>query len=193
MAGQFAPTSEFERPVILDMNKHHVIACWHNVQIVLWIDETELQAVQTARKALIDFAGRQPEGVGFLQVICEGCQRLPNESRLAIEQLLRTCKPHIKSAPVVYEGNGFRAATVRAIVSGIAALTSQGVRHKVYPSVHGAADDLAQVLATDVKARYAKKVVTAVAEVRRMHLEQVRRVNQRSGWPAPASVPPPAE
>jgi hypothetical protein len=181
------------RPHIIEATRHHLIAWWCNVEIVLWIDETLPSAVETAGIVLHRFSANHPQGVGFLQVICEGCQRLPNDSRVAIQHLLRSGRDSIKAAPVVFEGDGFRAATVRAIVSGIAAFSRVGVPHRVYPSVSGAADDLAKVLAPQQASRFAKDLLHAAQEVRRVHGEHMRRfpsVRPTRLRGAPASIPP---
>ncbi|MDB4974974.1 MAG: hypothetical protein JWN48_3315 [Myxococcaceae bacterium] len=174
-----------DRLEILDLAPHHVLATWRNVGIALWIDDTPVAAVESAQAMLSRMASEQPGGVGFLQVVCEGCQQLDNEARAAIQTLLRSGRGYIREAPVVFEGNGFRAATVRAIVAGIAAISNHGFPHRVYSTVAIATEALARNIERREPAGFARALATAVADARvkhRLHFPRSDSMRPRGSW-----------
>lgn len=167
--------------VTVARDKHYVLATWGPVGIALWVDDTPAHAVSEAQAMLTALAHGHPEGIGFLQVIHEGCQRLDNQARLGIQTLLKRGRGSIRDAPVVFEGEGFRAGTVRAIVASIASMKDHGFPHRVFSTVHAAADALAQTIESRVPSLFARELTRVIDELRHQH---------RSAFPPATTIRP---
>jgi len=177
-----------ERPGLVTMDPHHVIATWRNTVIALWIDETPVAGVREAQHCVKRLAASHADGLAFIQVVCDGCSSLPAESRAAIHELLSSSPSSIRVAPVVFEGDGFRAATVRAIVGSIAAFGNYGFSHRVFATVPLACDSAAKGLGRPYLFQFARELEAEVAGLRELHrIKFPQRWSLRpknSGFPA---------
>ena len=147
----------------------YVLATWRNVGIAIWIVETEEQTVRRAQAMLHELARKHEGGVAFLQIIGEDHPSIEPAARAALKELLRSGREFIREAPVVYEGDGFRAATVRAIVTNLFSQRSFGFPHRVYSSVDDAALAIGRRFEKREPARFARELCEALAGIRDRH------------------------
>lgn len=156
-------------PAFHATERQYVLASFRRVGIAVWIEEAPVQAIREAQRMVERLAAEWPDGVGFMQVIGEDCQTIDLSSRLALRDLLVAGQSHIREAPVVYEGSGFRAAAVRAIVTGIIAQRSLGFPHRVYGSIEEGALAIAHRFEKREPSRYARELCEALARIRDRH------------------------
>lgn len=148
---------------------HHVLGTWRNVVIAIWVDETSLAVVEEAEATVRRLSARYPEGIAVLQIFGEEHPSIEPPVRAALKELLRAGRDVIREAPVVYEGQGFRAASIRAIVTGLLPQRSLGFPHRVYSSVEEAARAVAQPFEKREPTRFARELCEALAAIRDRH------------------------
>lgn len=103
--------------------------------ICLWRRETTPSAVQ----ALYDVTARLGTPSGMLTVV-EANAALPNSQvRAAVANVLRDSARSVVCSALVFEGEGFRAAAVRAITTTISQLARAPFPHRVFGTVEEAA------------------------------------------------------
>ena len=121
---------------------------------------------------LRELASGSPDGIAFLQIIGEDHPGIDTNARTALNNLLRSGRTFIREAPVVYEGTGFRAAAVRAVVTGIFSQRSLGFPHRVYSSVEEAALSIGRRFEKREPARFARELCEALAAIRDRHHDE---------------------
>lgn len=149
-----------------------IIAGFRNVAIAIWIDGTSLPNIKDAQTWLRELASVFPDGIAFLQIIGEDHPGIDAGARTALDNLLRSGRTFIREAPVVYEGTGFRAAAVRAVVTGIFSQRSLGFPHRVYSSVEDAALAIGRRFEKREPARFARELCEALAAIRDRHFDE---------------------
>lgn len=154
------------------VEQQFVLATYREVGIAVWVDEPPVEAIQQAQHMLEQLSLDRPEGIAFLQVIGEDSQNFEAPARTALRQLLRACSRSLRDAPVVYEGSGFRAAAMRAIVTGLLSARSYGFSHRVYSSVDEAALAIGRVFEKREPSRYARELCDVLASIRERHLHE---------------------
>lgn len=154
---------------IVASEPHYVLASWRMVSIAVWIDDTPVSAIQAAQGMLLRQSLEFPEGVAFLQMIGEDHQSLETPARNALKDLLRSGRSIIRLAPVVYEGTGFRAAAVRAIVTSLLSQRSFGFPHRVYSALEAAALAIAREFEKREPTRFARELCEAMGDLRDHH------------------------
>jgi hypothetical protein len=148
---------------------HYLIATWRNVCIAVWIDETPAGAVRDVQQLIGRMGSEWPEGIAFLQVIGEDNQTIDGPARAALKSLLLAGRGALREAPVVYEGTGFRAAAIRAIVTGLLSQRSFGFPNRVYSTVDEAALTVARRFEKREPTRLARELCEALAALRDRH------------------------
>lgn len=148
---------------------HYVLASWRMVSIAVWVDDTPVSAIQAAQGMLMRLSLEFPEGIALIQVIGEDNQSIETPARNALKDLLRSGRSVIRLAPVVYEGSGFRAAAVRAIVTGLLSQRSFGFPHRVYSELEDAALAIAREFEKREPTRFARELCEAMADLRDRH------------------------
>jgi hypothetical protein len=112
------------------------------VFIVVWkVDTTE---AGMKRVAELFRAAKLPDRVGMLTVVDQAANMPSAEARALGAAFLSRNATRIVASAVVHEGSGFRAAAVRAVVTGLSMIARQPYPHKVFPEVQPAASWLCQ-------------------------------------------------
>lgn len=112
------------------------------VFIVVWkVDTTE-----AGMKRVSDLfrAASLPDRIGMLTIVDENANMPSSEARALGATFLARNANRIVASAVVHEGSGFRAAAVRAVVTGLSMIARQPYPHKVFPEVQPAASWLCQ-------------------------------------------------
>lgn len=152
-----------------EVEEHHVLASFRNVAIAVWVDETSVDAVRRAQELLERLAEEWPEGIAFVQVFGEENPGVEPPARAALKELLQKGRDAVREAPVVYEGSGFRAAAIRAIVTGLLSGRGHGFPQRVYSRVEDAALAIGRTFEKREPTRYARELCEALARVRERH------------------------
>jgi hypothetical protein len=127
-----------DEPEIVLGNPDGVVATWRNTCIAVWRLQTRVDALLQMETVLRRQATLYKQ-VAVLQILEPSVKPLDSEQRAALEQVMRSCSA-ITSSAVVYEGSGFQAAAVRAVVAGVAALRRHPFPHQVFADVSAAAE-----------------------------------------------------
>jgi hypothetical protein len=104
-----------------------------------------------------------------MTVIEEQAPVPPLDSRMELVGFLKRVNGLVGRSSVVFEGEGFRAATVRSIVAGVSLFSRPDYPHRVFASVGAAARFLANGR-NDVVAPH--RVIRMVGELRRAPISQ---------------------
>lgn len=118
-----APTRLSQHPpipgvAIIERDEHHVTAVWLNMVFAYWHNETQHAAFRRVSSELAKLAVPYKEGVGVCQIV--GLRATPPDpaTRVEITRLIKDgCGGHLRHYSVVHEGTGFKAASIRAIIS----------------------------------------------------------------------------
>jgi hypothetical protein len=107
------------------IDSHHDglgIAYVGTVCLVVWRRSVTLERFERQRTALRALADRHPQGVSFLCVIGENVPPPDAELRKASNQMVAALGNRLRCVACVIEGAGFRAATTRSVLAGMALL-----------------------------------------------------------------------
>ena len=151
---------------LYEHDDQHGVGVWRNVLIAVWRKDTRADAVEGVSAVLTELTRRHPD-VALLQVIEEGATAPDSDARRALSTMLRQHGGAIRCSAVVYEGDGFRAATLRAVVAGIALLGRPVYPHIVFASTVAAINWTARHFSYDGPI-WAEQVRNAVDELRLM-------------------------
>lgn len=153
--------------VIKAASKDHLFATWKDLLIAVWRGDTTLSGVQLGQHFFKEHmhAHAHAAGVLLLTVIESDAPAPGSQERAALGKLLDSGKGGTRRSAVVYEGTGFRAATVRSVVTGLSLFSRPPYPHKIFATVPDAAFFLCEgaPLGTAVAAR---ELIDTVQEVR---------------------------
>jgi hypothetical protein len=155
------PRTGEEAPKILENDVDHVLASWRHIAIAFWRRETRPDAIERlglALRALQDATGHAP---GLFMVIGESAPLPSAEARALSATVLRRLP--LAFSVVTFEGAGFRAAAVRAVVAGISLLAKVPYPYKSFASIEDASTWVAMRTRADGEASVpAKALMVAV-------------------------------
>lgn len=116
------------------------------VCLVVWRRSVTLERFERQRTALRALAERHPAGISFLCVIGENVPPPDAELRKASNQMIAALGNRLRYIACVIEGGGFRAATTRSVLAGMALLlrSSSAPAIRIVASTTEAAAWLAQ-------------------------------------------------
>ncbi len=154
--------------------KDYLFATWERVMLALYCGETTSLSVRVGQRIFDEHAKSFPDGILLLTVVEEQAPMPTSDARDALGQLLKSGTGRTRRSAVVYEGNGFRAATVRSVVTGITVLSRPPFPHKIFATVADAVGFLAE------PGLPAPKLAQIVEDVRERH---------RASLAQPASSP----
>jgi hypothetical protein len=124
-------------PRILENDLDHALATWHRVVIVVWRRETSPSAIERLGLAMLVLERAIGHSVGLFMVVEQGAPLPSNEARSTSATVLQ--KASLALSAVTFEGAGFRAAAVRAVVTGIGLLAKAPYPYKSFAQVEEAA------------------------------------------------------
>jgi hypothetical protein len=131
---------------VLHAERDFVVGTYGPVFLVIWrIDTTE---VGMRRVASLFRSARLPERVGMLTVVDENATMPSSEARELGAAFLSKNSKRIVASAIAHEGSGFKAAAVRAVVTGLTMLARQPFPHKVFPDTDRAASWLCEAKVT---------------------------------------------
>jgi hypothetical protein len=104
-----------------------------NIAFMVWRRRTLVGPYRDGIALVNSLALKHPGGVGVMHVVETEASPPDSEARKAFADFLK--QPAIKHFSVTHEGTGFKAASVRAIASGVHALARPGFEHAVHSTV----------------------------------------------------------
>jgi hypothetical protein len=134
------------------------------VCVVIWRGGVTREMFERQRAGLVSVVARYPEGSGFLCVIEPTATPPDDELRRASIEMVASHTQGLKCVAVVIEGEGFRAAITRSVISGMTLLYRRKPPASVFPKVREAVGWMRlnmRIASTDA-------VVTAVEELRKL-------------------------
>jgi len=135
-----------EEPVAtLGADANYACGTWRSFYFILWRVQTELAACQHVHRTMYEFGPKHPEGIGLMTIVEASAPMPPAASRNELAATLKGAT-FIQASAVAFEGEGFRAASVRAVVTGLTAMAKQPFPHKVFAKVGDASLFLADQL-----------------------------------------------
>jgi hypothetical protein len=128
-----------DQVTVCRMNSDHVVGITDGLAVAFWryhtnaVDVPELAAA--ARRAQ-QACGKR---VALIQVVPESAITPDGPARAALAKMLRELDGVVSSSAIVHEAEGFRAAMIRSIVTGLATLSQPAFPHRVFARVGEAA------------------------------------------------------
>jgi hypothetical protein len=140
-----------------------VFALWGRVALALWRGKTTSSAVKRGSEVLAEHAAVWGGRVLLLTVVEENVPLPALEARVELVSLLKNANGRVERSALVFEGEGFRAASVRAVVAGVSLFSRPEYPHRVLASVGAAARFLA---GGNIDAPAPHRVIRMVSEAR---------------------------
>ena len=124
------PAEDFE---VVALDEDHVKGVAFNIAFMVWRYRTLVGPYRAGIQLVTELALKHPTGVGVMHVVETEAVPPDSDTRRAIAEILQL--PTIKHFSVTHEGTGFKAASVRAIVSGGHALARPSFEYAVHSTV----------------------------------------------------------
>jgi hypothetical protein len=125
---------------IIEQDDQHVTAVWLNMAFAYWHKDTQQAAFRRVCNKLAELAASYNEGVGVCQIV--GLLATPPDSatRLEITRLIKDgVDGHLKHYALVHEGTGFKAASIRAVISASQMMARSKTKVAVFSTIADAA------------------------------------------------------
>jgi hypothetical protein len=140
----------------------YVFAEWNRVVLAIWRGKTTSAALKHGESLF-----QRLEGPLLLLTIVEPTAPLPPlDARVELVGVLKRAAGKIARSAVVFEGEGFRAASVRAVVAGVSFFSRPTYPHRVFGTVSAAARFLTEGKSNS-QAASAALILRMVQEARR--------------------------
>jgi hypothetical protein len=164
---------------IIEVDEHHAKATAFNMLFQLWCKETQPEAFRRGRETLDKLATLHREGVGACNILDE--KALP-PSEAARDEITKMIKHggggQLKHYSVLFEGMGFKAASVRAVVSAAHMLARTKTNLAVFGSAGEAADWHAEQGRLIGRRETPQDILTVMRNLRAVYMAHVQ--GQRS-------------
>jgi hypothetical protein len=116
-----------------------VFAVWDRIALALWRGRTTVAGLLRGGEILAQHAASCSGRSLLLTVVEEHVPLPPLEARIELVSLLQRANGLVERSALVFEGEGFRAASVRAVVAGVSLFSRPEYPHRVFASVGAAA------------------------------------------------------
>lgn len=156
---------------IQSSTKDYLFATWQHLILALWRGNTTVDAVREGQRIFDEHAKAWPDGILILTVVEDGAPMPDAPARDALGKLLQSGAGRTRKSAVVYEGDGFRAAAVRSVVTGISVFSKPPFPHKIFARVAEAAGFLASEAGHGVTGN---QLANIVSDVRQRHLQALK-------------------
>ena len=124
-------------------NRDVVFALWDRVALGLWRGKTTVSALQRGAEILKRHVASCDGPVLLLTVLEENVPLPVLEARIEMVSFLNGANGQVERSALVFEGEGFRAASIRAVVAGVSLFSRPAYPSRVFASVGAAARFLA--------------------------------------------------
>lgn len=104
----------------LERTDAYVVAGWRRLMLLLWCGPPTAAGVERSHALFGRWVEGQPDGGAFLVVVPGERPGPPDaETRAAMERTARSVSPRLKGIATLHEAEGFIAASVRAVMTGL--------------------------------------------------------------------------
>jgi hypothetical protein len=103
---------------VVARNEDYLLASWREIFAVVWLRETSIEGVLKLHAASAEYALSSPGGIGLLAIVSRHAWTPSSAQRKQLAYFLTNAR-YIRCSAVVMEGSGFRAATVRSVVTAL--------------------------------------------------------------------------
>jgi hypothetical protein len=155
---------------LVHIDEDHVTGVSFNLVMLVWRHHTRLESYRAAIRLAAQTATLNPNGIGVMQVVER--MAIPPDSATRTELGVMLRLPAIRHFCVTHEGSGFKAASVRAIVSAAHALARPVFPSAVHDDVASAARWAAAHNKSIGATSDAAGIEQALQSLRRLHVEQ---------------------
>lgn len=118
---------------VVAIDEDHIKGTAFNIAFMVWRRRTLVAPYRAGIQLVAQLALKHPTGVGVMQIVETEATPPDSETRKAFADFLK--QTAIRHFSVTHEGTGFKAASVRAIVSGVHALARPDFEHSVHSTV----------------------------------------------------------
>lgn len=118
---------------VVAVDADHIKGTAFNIAFMVWRRRTLVGPYRDGINLVNSLALKHPTGVGVMHVVETEASPPDGDTRKVFTDFLK--QPVIKHFSVTHEGTGFKAASVRAIVSGVHALSRAGFALAVHSTV----------------------------------------------------------
>ncbi len=107
--------------VKIELNEdRHVLVTWRNVLIQSFASEARIGTLKRSSEILRRLASTHPAGVGFMIIVSHSGR--PPDQQCRQEWVAQMSAAYTRAVLVLFEGQTFRAALVRGVVTGLVLL-----------------------------------------------------------------------
>lgn len=124
-----------ERFTVLSKTADYTSSRYQDLVLQLWHRDTTLEGVAALRAVIGRVASDSPQGLRLLVVVEPHASMPSSEARAGIAAIMRERSGSIRATSLAFEGIGFRAASVRAVVAGLNVLAHHPFPYKVFATV----------------------------------------------------------
>jgi hypothetical protein len=148
--------------VIARKNSDCVIGFTSGVAVAFWRFNTTAADVLELQRAAGQAYDASGKPIALVQIVPGSAVTPDSHARTALARMLTTLHGRVAHSALVHEAEGFRAAMIRSIVTGVAVLSNPGFPHRVFSTL---AESITWMTQADPRFDGAK-VNLAVAKVR---------------------------
>jgi hypothetical protein len=120
-------------------NADCVIGVADGIAVALWVYATKPADVTALTDAARSARSASGATVKLVQIVPETALTPDGRARDALAHMLRGLKGIVSHSAIVHEAEGFRAALIRSIVTGVVSLSNPGFPHRVFAKLPEAA------------------------------------------------------
>lgn len=120
-------------------NTDYVVGFTRGFAVAYWRYHTNAEYVVELEAAALRAYKAFGGPIALMQIVPGSAITPDSRARAALVQMLRSLNGFVSHSAIVHEAEGFRAAMVRSIVTGVAALSNPGFPHRVFAEVPEAA------------------------------------------------------
>lgn len=124
-----------DKVITLSRAADYTTARYQDLVLQLWHKQTTLDGVAALRTAIGKVADESKEGLRLLIVVEPGAAMPPREARGKIADFMTDYRASIRATALAFEGEGFRAASIRAVVTGLNLLTHHPFPYGVFSTI----------------------------------------------------------
>lgn len=146
---------------IVRTNSDCAIGFTSGVAVAFWRLHTKAADVAELERAASQAHQTSGKPISLIQIVPTSAIAPDSHARAALAKMLTNLQGRVSRSAIVHEGEGFRAAMIRSIVTGVVALSNPGFPHRVFSTLAEAVTWVTQVDRLE-----AAKVNLAVAKVR---------------------------
>ncbi|HVZ31902.1 MAG TPA: hypothetical protein VG963_05725 [Polyangiaceae bacterium] len=120
-----------------------VFAGWGRVLVGIWRGRTTANAIRSATQLVGRYARESEGALSLMTVVEKNAPAPPSDARVELANFLRGGNGQVQRHGLVFEGEGIRAASIRAVVAGVAFFSRPEYPYRVFDSAGSAARFLA--------------------------------------------------